>query len=162
MILVFFYIHKFMEMIIKLIIIMMQAQNWKILYLLTKNIFCSVPARKLKCLSLPRLGSEPFQLDLAQLGKFQLELITSTDRSAKPAIYQTHPPSCWLNIRMVPSFTQNFESSSTAHCRYRDSRMTTTGWIMRHLRHKNHSVGKKQFAHFFSNFEFVKLLATYI
>ena len=33
---------------------------------------------------------------------------------------------------------------------------------MRHLRHKNHSVGKKQFAQFFLSSEFAKLLATYI
>ena len=45
--------------------------------LIDKNIFSSVSARKLKCLSVARLGSEPFQLGSAQLGKFQLELITT-------------------------------------------------------------------------------------
>ena len=64
-----------MEIIINLIITMIQAQNWKVL--IDKNIFNWVSARKLKCLSSARLGWEPFQLGSAQLGKFQLELITT-------------------------------------------------------------------------------------
>ena len=44
----------------------------------TVHIVSSVSARKLKRSSLAWLRSEPFQLDLAQHGKFQLELITST------------------------------------------------------------------------------------
>ena len=38
----------------------------------------SVLARKLKCPSSAWLGLEPFQLGSAQLGKFQLEIITSS------------------------------------------------------------------------------------
>ena len=41
------------------------------------KIVSSVSARKLKCPSSARLGSEPSQLGLARAGKFQLELITT-------------------------------------------------------------------------------------
>ena len=41
------------------------------------SIVSSVSARKLKCPSSARLGSEPSQLGLAWAGKFQLELISS-------------------------------------------------------------------------------------
>jgi len=40
------------------------------------HIVKSVSTRKLKCPSSARLGLEPFQLGLAQLGKFQIKLIT--------------------------------------------------------------------------------------
>ena len=71
-------LHEFMEIIIKLIMIMVQTQNWKNwliviliriynLLLLGKNI-CQLGFRSK--IEMPQLGS-------AQLGKFQLELITT-------------------------------------------------------------------------------------
>ena len=116
--------------------------------LIDKNIFSSVVQLKNRNVS-SRLASTLNPFSSAWLSS---EIPARAHHfywtSAKTTIFQTHPSTqsfCWRNIRMVPSFTQNFESSSTAHCRYRDSRTTTTGWIMRHLRHKNHSVGKKEF-----------------
>ena len=47
------------------------------------DINSSVSAQNLKCSSLAWLGSEPFQLGSAQLGKFQLELITRLNSSLK-------------------------------------------------------------------------------
>ena len=50
------------------------------------HIVSSVSARKLKCPSSARLGSEPFQLGSAQLGKFQLELITRVSKLASQSV----------------------------------------------------------------------------
>ena len=76
-----------MEISIKMIMNMVQTQNCKIwlhfqlvsriYYFLAKKNFSSVSARKLKCSSSARLGSEPWQLGLARAGKFQLEPISN-------------------------------------------------------------------------------------
>ena len=42
------------------------------------SIVSSFSARKLKCPSSARLGSEPLQLGLARAGKFQLEPISNS------------------------------------------------------------------------------------
>ena len=75
-----------MEISIKMIMNMVQTQNCKIwlhfqlvsriYYFLAKKNFSSVSARKLKCSSSARLGSELSQLRLARAGKFQLKLIS--------------------------------------------------------------------------------------
>ena len=60
----------------KLIRIMLQEQNWEILLYL---IYILSARFQLEYWSAQaRLGSEPFQLGSVQLGKFQLELITTS------------------------------------------------------------------------------------
>ena len=54
-----------------------KTQKTELKKLYIKKNYSSVSARKLKCPSSARLGSELSQLGLARAGKFQLEPITS-------------------------------------------------------------------------------------
>ena len=79
----------------------------------------SVSARKLKCPSSTRLGSEPFQLGSVQLGKFQLELIT---KSFPSKILWDQPQGSvvpnswiWLASTSLKNIWQTVNGSSIVH-----------------------------------------------